>query len=145
MTSTILSIHVVCLPLYPDDLSLTNETAGSTGGILVDQGGGLGSIPKNGVCDMCHTEAQPYWREAKILPPASGNDFYGDGNAVALWSVDNGALTTDSIGGNTLTDFNTVGTDTVNFQEGDASADLETSNNEALYIADSNLASWIPA
>ena len=58
--------------------------------------------------------------------PYTGNDFSGDGNAVALWRVDNGALTTDSIGTNTLTDNNTVGTDTVDYQEGDASADFES-------------------
>ena len=70
---------------------------------------------------------------ATTLPPAQ-NDFSAGGNAVALWSVDNGALTTDSIGTNTLTDNNTVGTDTTNLMEGDASADFESSNSEYLSI-----------
>ena len=72
------------------------------------------------------------------------NDFSGDGNAVALWSVDNGALTTDSIGTNTLTDNNTVGTDTVDYQVGNASADFEISNSESLTILDSALNSGFP-
>ncbi len=62
----------------------------------------------------------------------------------ALWSLDNGALTTDSIGTNTLTDNNTVGTDTVNYKEGDASADFESSNSEYLSITDANLDSGFP-
>ena len=78
------------------------------------------------------------------LPPAQ-NDFSGDGNAVALWSVDNGALTTDSIGTNTLTDNNTVGTDTVDYQVGDASADFAKSNSESLTITDANLDFWVSA
>ena len=107
--------------------------------------GNDGTIARNGVCDRCHTEAEPYWRVAKTLPPAPGtNDFSGDGNAVALWSVDNGALTTDSIGTNTLTDNNTVGTDTVDYQVGNASADFEISNSESLTITDANLDSGFP-
>jgi hypothetical protein len=43
-------------------LSDTNETLDSTGGIMKDQGAGLGTIEKNGVCVMCHNEAEPYWR-----------------------------------------------------------------------------------
>ena len=57
---------------------------------------------------------------ATTLPVQAGNDFSGDGNAVALWSVDNGALTTDSKGTNTLTDNNTVGTSIGDYQEGNA-------------------------
>jgi len=72
------------------------------------------------------------------------NDFTGDTNCVALWSLDNGALTTDSIGGNTLTDNNTVGTDTVNYKEGDASADFEFDNDEYLSITNANLDSGFP-
>jgi hypothetical protein len=65
-------------PIIPDDLSLTNETVGSTGGILMEYlpAGNNGTIARNGVCDMCHTEAQPYWRAAKKLP---ANDFSLDG------------------------------------------------------------------
>jgi len=131
--------------IIPDDLTFsgTNETMGSTGGIMAEYlpAGNNGSIARNGVCDMCHTEAQPYWRAAKILPP---NDFSGDVNVKALWSVDNGALTTDSIGSNTLTANGTVGTDTVNYQEGDASADFESTNNQYLYITDENLDDYFP-
>ena len=77
------------------------------------------------------------------LPPA-GNDFSVDGNAKALWSVDNGALTTDSKGTNTLTDNNTVGTSTGDYQVGTASADFEYNNSESLTITDANLDSGFP-
>jgi hypothetical protein len=106
--------------------------------------GNNGSIATNGVCNMCHNEAQPYWREAKTLPPITGNDFSGDGNAVARWRLDNGALTTDSIGTNTLSNPNSVVADTVNYQEGDASGDFESSNNQYLEITDLALASNFP-
>ena len=71
------------------------------------------------------------------------NDFSGDANCVALWKVDNGALTTDSKGGNTLTDNNTIGTDTVDFKEGDASAEFANAN-ECFSITDANLDAGFP-
>ena len=58
------------------------------------------------------------------------NSFSGDGNCVALWRFENGALTADSIGTNTLTDNNTVGTSTGDYKEGSACADLELDNSE---------------
>ena len=57
----------------PDDLTLspTNETVDSTGGIMKEYlpAGNDGSIATNGVCIMCHNDAEPYWRVAKTLPP----------------------------------------------------------------------------
>ncbi|MEK6195851.1 MAG: hypothetical protein N2F24_16675, partial [Deltaproteobacteria bacterium] len=54
--------------------STTHETSDSTGGQLISQGGGQGSVNKNGVCQMCHIEEEPYWREAKdIISCGSGN------------------------------------------------------------------------
>ena len=67
------------------------------------------------------------------------NDFSGDANCKALWRFENGALTADSIGTNTLTDNNTVGTDVVNHQEGAACADCESGNSEFFSITDGNL------
>lgn len=72
------------------------------------------------------------------------NDFSGDSNCKALWRMESGALTTDSKGTNTLTDNNTVGTDTVNYKEGAASADFEQANAEWLSITDGNLDSGFP-
>ena len=43
-------------------------------------------------------------------------------------------LTDETSNDNDLTDNNTVGTDTVNYQEGDASADLERDNYEYLSL-----------
>ncbi|MFC1819013.1 hypothetical protein ACFL0B_07995, partial [Thermodesulfobacteriota bacterium] len=91
--------------------STDNETVGSTGGMMFDYGAGDGTIARNGVCDMCHIEAEPYWREAKSLPVQAGNDFSGDGNAKALWSLEetSGDRSDSSGNGNTLTDNATVG------------------------------------
>ena len=89
------------------------------------------------------TTTLPGGTTTTTLPPA-GNDFSVDGNAKALWSVDNGALTTDSKGTNTLTDNNTVGTSTGDYQVGNASADFEYNNSESLTITDANLASGFP-
>ncbi len=72
------------------------------------------------------------------------NDFSGDENCVALWSVENGALTTDSIGSNTLTDNNTVQSETSDYKEGSGCADFEYANSEYFNITDSNLDSDFP-
>lgn len=72
------------------------------------------------------------------------NDFSGDSSCKALWRFENGALIADSKGGNTLTDNNTVGTDTGDFKEGSACADLERTNNEHFSITDANLDSGFP-
>ena len=72
------------------------------------------------------------------------NDFSGDGACVALWRFESGALTTDSIGTNTLTDVNTVGTETTDYQEGSACADIERDNSELFSIDDTDLDSGFP-
>lgn len=64
------------------------------------------------------------------------NDFSGYSNCVALWRFENGALTADSIGGNTLTAYNTPAADTVDYKEGSACVDLEFGDNDALYMLD---------
>jgi len=81
-----------------------------------------------------------------LLPSFAGaaNDFSGDSNCKALWNVDNGALTTDSKGTNTLTNYNTVTNDTVNYKQGNASADEEYSSSQVLYILDTNLNAGYP-
>ncbi len=72
------------------------------------------------------------------------NDFSGDSNCVALWSFDKGALTTDSIGDNTLTDNNTVGTDAVDYKEGDQCASFKKTDSEFFSITDANLDNGFP-
>jgi hypothetical protein len=71
------------------------------------------------------------------------NDWSGS-DAVAVWNMESGALTTDSVGTNTLTDNNTVQTDTVNYKQGSASADHEKNNSEYFDITDANLDSGFP-
>lgn len=71
--------------------------------------------------------------------PAADNDFSGDANCTALWRFESGALTTDSKGGNTLTDHYTVGTNSTIYKEGFACAEFNNSNSEYFSITDANL------
>ena len=75
-------------------------------------------------------------------PAWSVNDFTGDANVVALWRFENGALTTDSKGANTLTNSG-VGGDTTNYKEGLASA-LFNAVSDVLYRADADLDAGFP-
>jgi len=80
-----------------------------------------------------------------VIPKTiEGNDFSIDSNCKAVWNFESGALTTDSKGGNTLTDVNTVGTETSDYQQGSACADLEVSSSEKFTIADGDLDSGFP-
>jgi len=72
------------------------------------------------------------------------NDFATDSNCVALYNFESGSLTTDSKGTNTLTDVNTVGTDTTNYKQGTASAVLVYSDIEYFTRTDTNLSSDFP-
>lgn len=72
------------------------------------------------------------------------NDFTGDSNCVALFKLDDGVLTVDDIGGNTLTDYNTVGGETVDYQEGDGCGDFTRSSSECLYCTDANCDADMP-
>lgn len=72
------------------------------------------------------------------------NDFSNDSDCVASWKMESGALTTDSIGANTLTNNNTVIANTSEYQEGSASADFERSSFQYLDITDTNLDSGFP-
>lgn len=67
------------------------------------------------------------------------NDFSADSNCVALYNFESGALTTDSKGGNTLTDNNTVGVDTSDYQQGAACASFNSSNAEYFTISNGDL------
>ena len=67
------------------------------------------------------------------------NNFAADDNCVALWKFNNGALTTDSKGGNTLSSNGTPTADTGDFQEGDASVELNVAGNDRFKITDAAL------
>jgi len=73
----------------------------------------------------------------------AANDFSGDANCVAIWRLENGALLTDSKGTNTLTDGGAVA-DLVDYKEGSASADFESTNTDYLAIADAALDAGYP-
>jgi len=60
-------------------------------------------------------------------------------NCVAQWNFEDGALTTDSTGGNTLSNVGTATADTGNFMQGSASTDLEEDSTQRYTISDSNL------
>jgi hypothetical protein len=78
-------------------------------------------------------------------PPAEGdNDFSGDANCVALYLFEDGALTTDSKGTNTLTNSGTVVKNISEYQEGDASADFESTLSQHFYRTDGDLDAGFP-
>ena len=71
------------------------------------------------------------------------NDFSGDANCVALYNFANGDFTTDSIGGNTLTDNNAVGVEAVDFKTADQCADFNGTD-EFFSVADGDLDAGFP-
>jgi hypothetical protein len=70
------------------------------------------------------------------------NNFAADLSCVALWRFENGALDTDSIGTNTLSEGGSPAADTVNFLEGAAS--LSLGGSAYVYRTDANLAAGFP-
>jgi hypothetical protein len=80
-------------------------------------------------------------------PPPAGNIFNTDPNCVALWRMESGQLTTDSVGANTLTNQNV--TASTAHKEGSSSAEFHAPGGvwEArnwLSIVDANLARGFP-
>lgn len=72
---------------------------------------------------------------------ASGNSFASDPNCVAVWRFEDGELTTDSVGSNTLAAQHNPVADTSDFKEGEASLDTTVGY---LSIADSDLSEDFP-
>lgn len=70
------------------------------------------------------------------------NDFTTDPSCKALWRMESGALTVDSISTNTLTTYGSPAANTSNFKEG-ASA-LSLNGSSSLYINEANLAAGFP-
>jgi hypothetical protein len=73
-----------------------------------------------------------------------GNDFTQDPSVKALWRLESGALTVDSIGNNTLTAANNPTADGSTFWEGTASAYFIKANDAKLYIPDASLDAGFP-
>lgn len=71
------------------------------------------------------------------------NTFTNDSDCVALWKFDDGSLTTDSIGSNTLTNVG-VAADTEDKKEGNASAVFRIGTNDYFRIADADLDEGMP-
>ena len=72
------------------------------------------------------------------------NDFSSDEHCMALWRFENGALTADSKGTNTLTNNAAVVANLADFKEGAASADFEESSSQYFSITDANLDANFP-
>jgi hypothetical protein len=71
------------------------------------------------------------------------NDFSARSDCLALYNFEDGALTTDSKGSNTLTAVNTPTADTTNFKQGSAAVSLAAASAQYLAITDANLpAGW---
>ena len=71
------------------------------------------------------------------------NDFSSDANCKAVWNLESGALTTDSKGGNTLTNQG-IDEDTSNFKQGSCSGAFIRNNSDDAYITDASLDSGFP-
>ncbi|WP_054031251.1 LamG domain-containing protein [Desulfatitalea tepidiphila] len=72
----------------------------------------------------------------------TGNETI-DPDLVARWKLDAGALTVDSVGSNTLTNYGAA-SDTAIQREGDGCAEFTAAENDYLEIADADLASGFP-
>lgn len=72
------------------------------------------------------------------------NDFSDDPSCKAVWRFENGALTADSKGANTLTAVNGPTADTSLFKEGGASVNLATASHQFFKIADASLSAGFP-
>jgi hypothetical protein len=73
------------------------------------------------------------------------NNFTNDSNCVALWRFESGAITTDSVGGNTLTNVNAVSNNTSSYKEGSACAEFAGgATQQHLKILDADLDSGFP-
>jgi hypothetical protein len=71
------------------------------------------------------------------------NNFAQDPDILAYWRFENGALTADSKGSNTLTALNTPAADLADFKEGAACVDLVAASHQYFEIADGSLpAGW---
>ncbi len=74
-----------------------------------------------------------------------GNNFTSDQHCVALWNLEPGELTVDSIGGNTLsTGGSTVESNTLDFMQGAGSGQWIASNKPTMYITDAGLDADFP-
>jgi len=74
-----------------------------------------------------------------------GNDFTADLNCVALWSLEPGALTVDSIGINTLTTGGSrIESNTTDFAQGVGSGQWIAANRPTMYINDEDLSEDFP-
>jgi len=98
----------------------------------------------------CQNRSYEYYADGKLKyvktylgssSSSSGNDFSSDPNCVALWSLEDEALTADSIGSNTLTASSSPDANTSDYQEGAASGDTTSGY---LYVTDANLDSDFP-
>lgn len=72
------------------------------------------------------------------------NDFSRDSRCKALWRFEDGALTADSKGTNTLTAVATPVTDVADFQEGGACVDIEHYDYDYFTIVNANLDAGFP-
>jgi hypothetical protein len=72
------------------------------------------------------------------------NNFSEDARCVALWRFENGALTTDSIGTNTLSAVATPVADLADYKEGAACVDIEYADGDYFTITDTNLDAGFP-
>jgi len=92
-----------------------------------------------------------FWCDMKRLAiillmcaPAWGGNLFTDPNCISVYYMENGALTTDSKGSNTLTAVQSPDSNTVDYMQGAGSVDLEYSDGDCFYRADADLSADFP-
>jgi hypothetical protein len=72
------------------------------------------------------------------------NIWVGDPNIISVWKFESGALTTDSVGTNTLTAVNSPAEDVVDYKEGTCCTSLAFASKRFFKITDANLSAGFP-
>jgi len=72
------------------------------------------------------------------------NDFSSVAKCIAVYNFEPGALTTDSKGSATLTNYNAATSDAADFKQGSGSADLEDSSQQGFYVPYASLPTTWP-
>ena len=79
-----------------------------------------------------------------MCAPAWGGNLFTDPNCISVYYMENGALTTDSKGSNTLTAQASPDSNTTDYMQGAGSVDLESGDVDCFYRADADLSADFP-
>jgi hypothetical protein len=115
-----------------DPGSVTFNTAGSYAVTVVANDGTVDSQPDSVIITV-------------NAPVGTGNNFSNDANCISVYRFESGAMTTDTMGNNTLTaSADAPDEDTTNEQEGSCCADFDDAVPEYYTVADDDLSADFP-